>query len=461
LRQDTPEARVYATWRWLAGGRFRSGIEAPMSAALVLTDANEMAGAGVGATSASLEADLKRIGVHVVGATSCENLVQDSIRLAPDIVVIAQAVPGPELFAATALLESLHPVAIAAFTEDVRVEVIERALASGIHAWIVRGYSADRLRSILQLAQVRFRREKQQREVLADLSSRLEERKLVDRAKGILMSTKGMAEDEAFRTLRDAAMQGKRRVGQVAQRLIDAARSAEAVNRAGQLRMLSQRLVKLHLLGALGIEPESVEALRRASIDRLEQNISALSELLSAATFGDLLAATLSSWNALKRALTGGAQAATLHEIDDTAERLLEAAEQLTAALEASSPMEKMQLVNLAGRQRMFAQRVAKLALLDAFPRDAHGAPTATQMQAAICAFEEALATLTRSALTTPQGRVTLRDAHDTWKILCRATQLAHLPEGRLQIAQASEELLERFDELTEGYEHDLKLLVG
>ena len=175
------------------------------------------------------------------------------------------------------------------------------------------------------------------------------------------MSTRGMVEDEAFRTLRDAAMQGKQRVGQVAQRLIDAARSAEAVNRAGQLRMLSQRLVKLHILGVVGIEPESAEALRRASIERLEQNIATLTELLSASTFGELLEAALASWRALKSALAGGARTSSLRKIDETAERLLETAEQLTGVLEAAGPMAKMQVVNLAGRQRMLAQRVAKV----------------------------------------------------------------------------------------------------
>ena len=54
-----------------------------------------------------------------------------------------------------------------------------------------------------------------------------------------------LPEDEAFRILRSASQRDQRRVGQVARRLIDAARGAEAVNRAGQLRMLSQRIVKL------------------------------------------------------------------------------------------------------------------------------------------------------------------------------------------------------------------------
>ena len=83
------------------------------------------------------------------------------------------------------------------------------------------------------------------------MSHRFAERKLVDRAKGILMRARQVSEDEAFRVLRAASMHSNQRVGQVSQHVIDAARFAEAVNRAGQLRMLSQRLVKLYaLLGA-------------------------------------------------------------------------------------------------------------------------------------------------------------------------------------------------------------------
>ena len=412
------------------------------------------------ASVSPLDGDLKRAGMHVIGATTCEKLAHDAVLFNPDVVVALAPQPLEPLFGATALLESTHPVAVAIFTDDVRVELVERAFASGVHAWVIRGYDRDRLRSVLQLAQVRFRREAAHRKRLSDLTGRLEERKLVDRAKGLLMSRKGMAEEQAFRALRDAAMQGKQRLGQVAQRLIEAARAAEAVNRAGQLRMLSQRLVKLHLLGQLGIEPDSVAALRRASIERLEQNLSVLAELVSEATFGALIAAALTSWDRVKRSLAEGAHLSALREIDDAAERLLEAAEQLTAALEAASPMTSLQLVNLAGRQRMLAQRFAKAALLQGIAPEPDPAAS-SQMKLAVDAFDEAMTILLQSPLTARDGQAKLHEAQDVWKTLCRSARVGHLPEGRLQIAQASEELLDRFDDLTGRYELSLTVLVG
>ena len=71
------------------------------------------------------------------------------------------------------------------------------------------------------------------------------------------------------------------------------------------------------------------------------------------------------------------------------------------------------------------------------------------------------MATLRASPLTTAQDRATLDAADRTWAALRNSTTLAHRPEGRFGLAQASEELLELFDQLTDGYEHSLKLLVG
>src|SRR6185369_6331900 len=106
----------------------------------------------------------------------------------------------------------------------------------------------NRLRALVHLALARFAHERQLRDALADVTSRFEERKLVDRAKGILMRARQVSEDEAFKVLRMASMHSNQRVGQVSQQVIAAAGIAESVNRAGQLRMLSQRVVKLYAL---------------------------------------------------------------------------------------------------------------------------------------------------------------------------------------------------------------------
>lgn len=409
----------------------------------------------------ALLADLKEAGAHVIGATRCETLVQDTIGLLPDVVVAVEPEVPEEMFAAIAVLAAARPVPVAVFTDDLRVETMERALACGIHAWVVRGYAPARLRATLQLARARFRHDREQRAALASLARQLDERKLVDRAKGILMNAQQVAEDEAFRLLRDAAMQGKERVGQVAQRLIIAARTAEAINRAGQLRMLSQRLVKLHLLALLDVERAGAQALQQVSVTRIGANLAALQGLVSPATFGDLLDATSSAWQALDAALARAPALCSLADIDAAAESLLDAAERLTGALEAASPVARMHVVNLAGRQRMLAQRYAKLRLLQGVPPDRR-APAPPQALAAVGdAFGQAMAELQRSPLTCAVARDVLDAAAGAWERLCKEAGNADLPAVRLAIARASEDLLEHFDRLTEDYEHSLQVLVG
>jgi AmiR/NasT family two-component response regulator len=171
----------------------------------------------------ALSADLEDVGIHVLGAVQRSNLVQEALRLAPDLVICHDPSPDAALFDTAALLAATSPRPVLLFTTDPDAEKIARALDCGIHAYVVNGYSPQRLRPLAHLAQARFAHEQRLREQLADVSSRFEERKLVDRAKGILMRARQVSEDEAFRVLRAASMQSNQRVGQVSQQVIAAA----------------------------------------------------------------------------------------------------------------------------------------------------------------------------------------------------------------------------------------------
>jgi len=234
--------------------------------------------------SPRLAEDLESVGIHVIGAVQRSNLVQEAVRLSPDVVVFHEATPDDALFESTALLFATAPRPVVVFTADPDAEKMARALRAGIHAWVVNGYGVPRLRSVVHLAQARYAHEQQLREALADVSHRFEERKLVDRAKGILMRARQVSEDEAFRVLRAASMHSNQRVGQVSRQVIAAAGMAEAVNRAGQLRMLSQRLVKLHALRTLATRANGSADLLVDSIHRVDANLNGLAKGLSSAT---------------------------------------------------------------------------------------------------------------------------------------------------------------------------------
>src|SRR5690606_27999216 len=106
-----------------------------------------------------------------------------------------------------------------------------------------------------------------------------------------------------FHILRTASMHSNQRLGQVAQHIIQSAHFAEGVNRAGQLRMLSQRLVKHWLLRLAGVQVTQHLALQTDSAQRIDTNLALLGKNLSQPTFGDLLADVVTDWKALKKAL--------------------------------------------------------------------------------------------------------------------------------------------------------------
>lgn len=407
-----------------------------------------------GAHAPALRTDLEGVGLEVRAALDRRTMVQDVIRSAPDVVVCYENHPDDALFAVTATLQETAPRPFVLFTADPDAEKIERAAAAGVHAYVVDGYAPGRLRSVIHVAQARFRRDQALRQELTEVRDRFSERKLVDRAKGILMRVRNVPEEEAFRGLRSAAMQSKQRIGQVARQVIDATRYAEAINRSGQLRMLSQRLVKLQALGCAGV---AVDDLRAASIAQVDANLAVLGRTLSRATFGDLLDGVLGPWAALKPAVAGRPTVASLPEVDALAERLLVQAEALTRNLETAGFAAALRIINVSGRQRMLSQRIAKAAILSVLLDPAPA--RAAEMRRAEGDFEQGLAFLAAAPLSTDEMRGVMAEALEAWAALRRAT--ARPAAAMAEIAELSETLLARFAALTALYEQGIQTLMA
>ena len=413
-----------------------------------------------GADANALQGDLESVGVEVVGSSGLRSMVEDVVRCAPDILVCYDSHPGDALFAGTAALGNVSPRPVVVFTTDPDAGKIERATASSIHAYVINGYGLNRLRSVIHVAQARFRHDQLLREELSDVQHRFSERKLVDRAKGILMRVRNIGEDEAYKVLRTAAMQAKLRIGQIAQQVIDAARYAEAVNRAGQLRMLSQRLVKLYALMCAGVTSDDTAALCRGSIEQIEANLAILGRTLSKPTFGDLLDAVLGPWSALKSALAPAPALARVAQIDRLAEKLLTQAEALTRTLEVAGFAAALQVINVSGRQRMLSQRLAKHAAVAVLVGGEAAAAQRTALVASSKGFAEGLAYLDRIPLSTPEIRALLAEATNVWARFGPALTRASEPADLSEVATGSETMLTLFDQLTDLYERSMQMLM-
>ena len=412
-----------------------------------------------------LVSDLEVAGIQVLGVVhERSKLVQEVLRQAPDVLVCHDALPDEALFKLLQVVGDTAPCPVMVFTSDSDAEKITRATEVGVHAYVVNGYSPQRLRPLIHLAQARFRREQALQGEMRDIAGRLEERKVVDRAKGILMRARQMSDDDAFQILRTASMHTNQRLGQVSQHIIHSARFAEDVNRSGQLRMLSQRLVKLALLRLAGVQLERVAQLLQESVQRIDANIAALGKSLSKPTFGDLLGQVSLTWARLKPALEESRAAGEMAHLDELAELLLQEAERMTAILESAGAMPPLQMLNLAGRQRMLSQRFAKYALLQALGGAATSQRSELGMAESQAAFEKALQYLNDIPLTSKEIRASLDKADAGWAQMRAGA--ASIVKGkdpkRLEgLATASEELLDVFEQLSVQYERSMQMLVG
>ena len=357
---------------------------------------------------------------------------------------------------------------------------------------MVNGYTPQRLSALISLAQARCQHDQALRAQVLDLTRRLDERKAVDRAKGILMQARQVSDGDAYRMLRTASMHSNQRLGEVSQQVIESAHFADAVNRAGQLRMLSQRLVKLYVLqlnatpsasSTSPIVPASLalhKSALKASVKRVDETLSFLDKNLSSRTsvlgesgvvdsLAPLLQALLATWLPLKKTLQGVPQSARVASIDLLAEQLLQEAEHVTLGLEQAGAVAPLHVLNLAGRQRMLSQRFAKQALLAALHPELSGSVDAnllTETQAANravtqVAFEQALVTLNGLPLTTPAIRTALDEAAQGWQaMVAGATDLTE-PNGCTKLAHSSESLLDVFEALSTHYERSMQMLMG
>jgi response regulator NasT len=143
--------------------------------------------------------------------------------LKPDVVVIDIENPNRDMMEHLFQLTRTVGRPIAMFVDRSDTRQIEAAMEAGVSAYVVDGLKKERVKSILDMAVSRFNAFSRLQRELAEAKSALEERKVIERAKGILMKMRGLSEEDAFALLRQTAMNEKKKISEIAQSVVTAA----------------------------------------------------------------------------------------------------------------------------------------------------------------------------------------------------------------------------------------------
>ncbi len=158
--------------------------------------------------------------VHVIGNVS--GLARKIAAFLPDIVLIDIDNPTRDTLEELTLASGPLDRPVAMFVSGAAGSLARDAIEAGVSAYVVDGLQPERLKPVMDTAIARFQISRQMRTELAETRRALEERKVIDRAKGLLMKARGVDEEEAYALLRKAAMDQGRRVAEVAEALVTA-----------------------------------------------------------------------------------------------------------------------------------------------------------------------------------------------------------------------------------------------
>jgi response regulator NasT len=168
-----------------------------------------------------LREGLTTAGHEVAGSLSSPlELLRAVENLQPDVIVIDTESPTRDVLEHVVIVSQSSPRPIVMFATDTGGEAIRDAVRAGVSAYVVDGLDAGRVNSIVEVACARFEEFQRLKLELAEANLKLSERKLVERAKGLLMQSRGISEDDAYHALRRLAMSKNQRLGDIAQQVI-------------------------------------------------------------------------------------------------------------------------------------------------------------------------------------------------------------------------------------------------
>jgi len=172
---------------------------------------------------AILEAGLREAGfVYVTLLENSNGMLDHVYRIDPDVILIDLENPSRDVLEQMFQVSRIVRRPIAMFVDRSDRKTIEAAIDAGVSAYIVDGLRKDRVKPILDMTISRFRAFDRLRSELEEAKSALKDRKIIEKAKGILMKSRGLDEEAAYALLRSTAMGQGKRIAEVAESLISA-----------------------------------------------------------------------------------------------------------------------------------------------------------------------------------------------------------------------------------------------
>lgn len=164
---------------------------------------------------------LTNLGYLVVGEVADgRSAVNQTRELRPDVVVMDIKMPDMDGIEAAKVLTEEHLAPTVLLSAYGQRELVDRAREAGVVAYLVKPYREEELAPAIEVALARFREFQTLQKQVDDLQAALETRKLVDRAKGILMDKQGLSEAEAFRKIQKMSMDNRKPMKDVAEAII-------------------------------------------------------------------------------------------------------------------------------------------------------------------------------------------------------------------------------------------------
>ena len=174
--------------------------------------------------SRSLRIGLLEHGYNIVAVLPADVFLPERIaQVQPDMIIVDAESQARDTLEHVVMATRDERRPIVLFTEENDTSHVGEAIAAGVTAYVVAGLATERVKPVLDIALARFRHEEGLRRELANARNELSERKLIERAKGLLMQRHAIGEVQAYARLRKAAMDRGLKLAEVAQRMLDVA----------------------------------------------------------------------------------------------------------------------------------------------------------------------------------------------------------------------------------------------